>query len=142
MPYRVAGHQELQARHCAAWSDDTADFAQCCGRIGHVAEQVSEGEGIERLVAKWQLLGPARSQPDSRCSATLGNKLATAAQHLFGDVYARHRGIAAVGEHERHPGRAGGHIQDVCRIGADREEAIDHCPPPALVLTEREYLGQ
>src|SRR5580704_15561621 len=117
MPYRVAGHQELQARHCAAWSDDTADFAQCCGRISHVAEQISEGEGIERLVAKWQLLGPARSIPDSRCSATMGNTPATAARHLASDSYARHRVIAAGGEHEPHSARAGGHIQDVRRIG-------------------------
>src|SRR5262249_42203269 len=73
---------------------------------------------------------------------TPGDQVATAAQHRLGYVDTGHRGAAAVSEHERHTGRAGGHIKNAGRGRVNREKALDHSPPPALVLAKRQDLGQ
>ncbi len=131
---------ELEARDRAAGTYDPGELTQCRRGVGHVAQQVGEGQRVEHAVVERQRLAAAEDQRDAALETRLGDPLTTDGQHVGRDVDADDPCVAACRELQRYPGGAGGDVGDRRRSVTQR--GVDHHATPAGVLAEREHLGE
>jgi hypothetical protein len=108
--------------------------------IGHVAQEVGEGEGVEGPVGERELLGPAGHEPDPVGETAPLHVRPSLEEHLRGQVDADHLGGRPVGELEGDTGRPGGHVQHPVRPLGD--DVPHHRPPPPAVLAEGQQGGE
>ncbi len=131
---------ELEVGHYPAGADHPGQLPQGGGRVRHVAQQVGEGEGVERGVGERQLLPPADEQRNAPGLAVVGHTGHPGPQHLAAQVDPGDLGAGAGRDLACHPGRAGRHVEHRSRIGGG--DRVDHRPAPPTVLAEREDFGQ
>jgi menaquinone-9 beta-reductase len=139
---RIGRHRELEVGYTSAGPHDPRQLPDRRAGVSDVAQQVRERQRIERGVSERQLLTTSEQQPDAIILAALGDPLATAAQHLLGEVDCGDRRARTLAEHEGHAGRPGGYVEHLPRRWVHRDDSIDHGGPPAAILAERKHLSQ
>ena len=86
--------------------------------------------------------GSCSARPATSCNPAAvlipGDVVPATPKHGLGQVDTHDAAGRAPGELEGDPGGAGGDVKDARRTR--RNDVVDHCPPPASVLAEREDL--
>lgn len=133
-PPDAAGKRELEPGHRPARPDDACQFAQRRRRIGHVTEEIGEGQRVERVVWKGERFGRPLDEPNGR-----GQTLPCHGQHLGALVEADH--LAAF-TRQQLAGDGAGPCGDVeHRVARSDIDLRDEESPPPCVLAEGENGG-
>ena len=127
---------ELQHRHRSTRTHDAGELAERRGRVVDVAQQVGDGQGVERCVGERQRLGSSLVQLDPRGEPAGSDASARDGEHVGAPVDADDRAAVLPDELERDRARAGGDVQHACV--RSEIEPRDQEPTPAWVLAERE----
>src|SRR4029453_8719333 len=122
---------ELEAGDGAARADHADQLGDGGGRVGHVAQQVGEGQRVEGGVGEREPLGLPADQRDPLVQTVVQDRGPTTAQHRLGDVDPGDMCARPAGELEGDAGRAGGHVEHCGGVALD--DAVDHGPAPAPV---------
>ncbi len=156
---------ELQAGQRPSRLHHPHQLAEGGGRVGHVAEQVGEGEGVEGGIGEGQVLGPSEDQVDATTARMAGQVGPGRLQHLGCDIDTGHPRRRAGGQLQGDPARAGGDVEhpggarpsgntgttaNAGHAGQGGQgghagsagQGGHHGPAPAAVLAERQHLGQ
>lgn len=132
-------HSELERGDRAAGTHDTRELTERRGRIGNVAEQVSERERVEATVLEPKLLGVSLLELDPVGKAGAHRARPADREHLGALVDTDDRAARPADELDRDSGSSCRDVEDgVARL---RGEAGDEKPAPARILPERQEGG-
>jgi len=128
--------EEVEHRDSAAWTDDAGDLLHRRGRIVDVAEEVREGQGVERCIVERQRFGPPFAELDPLAQPCLFDAGPACGEHLGALVDADDVTAVAPDELDRHRRGSAGDVQD--RGVRPRLDPLDEKGAPARVLPERQ----
>src|SRR5207302_9445519 len=139
-PQRAWRYKEVEARQTPRGPKHSGELGEGCRGVGDVAQQIGEGDGIERLRWKRQLFGACVLEPDTAVETRVGNVFAADLQHRLADVNPDDVRLRRRRERDGHTRGPRGDVEDETRPEA--RDMMHQLAAPMGVQAQRKNLRQ
>src|SRR5438309_2459896 len=133
-------HEEVETRHATRGPKHPRELSKRGRRVGHIAQQVRERDGVERLGLKRQLLGARVLEPDPVVETRARYVFSADLRRRLADVDPNDFRIGRGGEGDGDAGGAGRDVKDATR--PESRDVMHQRAAPLAVLAQRQNLRQ